>query len=129
MVTIKVTEGIKISVSTNYEVELSKPHQNAHIFSYTIRIENLSDYTVQLLRRRWEIRDSNADLKIVESDGVVGLQPIIEPLSVFEYQSGCNLRGEIGKMSGHYEMERIVDEKLFKVNIPEFSLIANYKAN
>lgn len=125
----KVTEGIKISVKTEYEPSLSKPLQNVHIFSYTVRIENHSDFTVKLLRRKWIIKDSNASPRIVEGDGVVGLQPTIAPLEMFEYQSHCNLNGEIGKMSGHYEMERSLDKSSFVVEIPEFNLTTNYMLN
>ena len=65
----------------------------------------------------------------VEGDGVVGQQPILEPGQSHEYISGCNLKTEIGKMKGTYLMERVVDGKHFKVNIPEFVMIVPYKNN
>jgi ApaG protein len=35
----------------------------------------------------------------------------------------------MGAMQGSYQMKRLVDEEIFDVKIPEFSLIAPYKLN
>ena len=68
-------------------------------------------------------------MKEVEGEGVIGQQPILEPGDSYQYVSGCNLKSGIGKMRGSYQMERIVDGKKMKVNIPEFLLIAPFKLN
>jgi ApaG protein len=65
----------------------------------------------------------------VEGEGVVGQQPVIEPGESHEYVSGCNLKSGLGKMYGHYTMERIVDGKQLKVNIPVFNMIVPFKLN
>ena len=98
-------------------------------FAYKIIIENNSEFTVKLLRRHWYIYDSNAVVREVEGEGVVGQQPVLEPGESHEYVSGCNLKTGIGKMRGTYTMERLVDGSLFTVNIPEFVLIVPYKLN
>ena len=81
------------------------------------------------MRRKWLIFDSNGTQREVEGEGVVGVQPIIEPGETYQYVSGCNLKTEIGSMKGHYEMLRLIDETMFNVDIPEFQLIVPYKLN
>lgn len=123
------TEGVKVSVLTEYQPEYSSPYQSHFVFSYRIRIENHSANTVQLQRRKWIIFDSNATIREIEGEGVVGLTPVLEPGESHEYISGCSLKSSIGKMTGSYVMERLVDGKKFRVMIPEFSLIAPFRLN
>lgn len=125
----KITDGIKISVDTLYQPEYSNPGGEHFMFAYQIRIDNLSDHTIQLLRRKWLIFDSNGTHREVEGEGVVGQQPIIDPGESHEYVSGCNLRTELGTMKGFYQMQRLIDGKLFDVNIPEFQLFCPFKMN
>ncbi|TAF66301.1 MAG: Co2+/Mg2+ efflux protein ApaG [Cytophagales bacterium] len=127
--TTQITDGVRVSVQTLFQPDYSSPRQSHFVFTYRIRIENSSAYTVQLLRRHWQIFDSNATSKEVEGEGVVGQQPVLEPGEVHEYVSGCNLRTGLGKMRGTYMMERIVDGHLFEVVIPEFTLIVPYLLN
>ncbi|MCU0443771.1 MAG: Co2+/Mg2+ efflux protein ApaG [Microscillaceae bacterium] len=121
--TTQITEGVKISVVTEYQADYSSPRQNHYVFSYRITIENVSNHTVQLLRRHWFIHDVHCTVKEVEGEGVVGKQPVLEPGEIYQYVSGCNLQTGIGKMYGTYLMERVYDGKLFRVVIPEFVLI------
>lgn len=125
----KITEGVKVSVETIYQPEYSNPTNEHYMFAYRVTIENLSEYTVQLLNRHWLIFDSNGDHRDVEGEGVVGEQPIIEPGDNHEYVSGCNLKTDMGSMHGSYEMKRVVDGEQFHVNIPEFYLVAPYRLN
>jgi ApaG protein len=125
----KITDGVKISVETIYQPEYSNPANEHFMFAYRVNIENLTENSVQLLNRHWHIFDSNGTRREVEGEGVVGQQPIIEPGDNHEYVSGCNLKTDMGSMKGSYEMERIVDGVKFRVNIPEFYLIAPYKLN
>jgi ApaG protein len=125
----QITDGVKISVETIYQTEYSNPGNEHFMFAYKIYIENLSEFSVQLMRRHWYIFDSNGTHREVEGEGVVGQQPIIEPGNVHEYVSGCNLKTPLGSMKGTYQMRRIVDDEKFEANIPEFYLIAPYKMN
>lgn len=120
-----ITQGIKVSVETTYQAEFSSPHQHHFVFTYKVNIENNSSYTIQLLRRKWEIFDAGDSPKYVEGDGVVGLQPVLEPGQHHEYVSGCNLKSGLGKMKGLYVMEKLFDGKLIEVQIPEFQLISD----
>ncbi|MFN5069395.1 MAG: Co2+/Mg2+ efflux protein ApaG [Bacteroidota bacterium] len=125
----KITNGVKISVETFYQPEYSQPLNNEFMFAYRITISNESEYTVKLLRRNWVVFDSNGVVREVEGDGVVGQQPVIEPGESHQYVSGSHLRTEMGKMKGYYTMERLIDGKLFKVEIPEFPLLVPFKMN
>ncbi len=124
-----ITQDVKISVETIYQDEHSNPANEHYMFAYRIEIENLSDYSIQLMRRRWFIFDSNGSVREVEGEGVVGIQPVIEPGKNYAYVSGCNLKTDIGSMKGHYTMTRLVDDTPFMVDIPEFQLIVPYKLN
>lgn len=125
----EVTEGVKVSVVTEYQPDYSNPRQSHFVFTYKVIIENRSENTVKLLRRHWNIFDSNGVVREVEGEGVVGQQPILEPGEIHEYVSGCNLRTNLGKMAGTYLMERVLDGRQFRVMIPEFTLIVPYRLN
>ena len=123
------TQGVKVTVTTNYLPDYSSPGQQHFVFASKINIQNNSEFTVKLLRRHWFIHDSNGVVREVEGEGVVGQQPVLEPGESHEYVSGCNLKSGIGKMRGTYLMERLVDGKQINVIIPEFVLIVPYKLN
>ena len=125
----EITEGVQVSVVTEYQPEYSSPVQLHYVFTYKIRIENRSEFTVQLLRRHWFIYDANGSLREVEGEGVVGQQPVLEPGESHEYVSGCNLKTGIGKMRGTYLMERVVDGKQFDAKVPEFMMVVPYRLN
>jgi ApaG protein len=123
------THNIEISVDVKYWSQQSMPRENHYFFVYFITIENKGDTSVQLLKRHWDIADSNSEKRTVEGEGVVGETPVIEPGEKFEYNSGCNLMTEIGTMSGFYTMQRLVDNQLFNVTIPKFDMVVPAKLN
>ena len=125
----KISEGITISVETYYQPDYSNPVNSEFMFAYRITIENNNPFPVKLLRRHWHIYDSNGSLREVEGEGVVGVQPQINPADSYQYVSGCNLRSEIGKMHGTYLMENINTNKSFDVMIPAFEMCAPFKLN
>ena len=125
----QISEGIKISVETYYQPDYSNPVNNEFMFAYKITIENNNKFPVKLLSRHWYIYDSNGSLREVEGEGVVGVQPQINPAESYQYISGCNLRTEIGKMHGTYLMENINNKKTFTVAIPSFQMSTPFKLN
>lgn len=124
-----ITEGISITVETYYNNEQSNPLLNEHAFAYKVSIDNFSNFPIKLLRRHWQIFDSNATHREVEGEGVVGQQPILEPGESFQYMSGVSIRTEMGRMLGKYQMENMLNKKMFSINIPEFELVAPHKLN
>lgn len=124
-----ITQGIKISVEPFYLPQESMPVQHRYVFAYRITIENLSQETVQLLRRHWHIVESNGIKKEVEGEGVVGEQPVLGPEERFQYTSWCPLMTDTGKMYGTFLMIRKSDEQQFRVEIPAFRLYPPFKMN
>ena len=118
----KSTDGITVSVQTRFFEEMSDVQQQVYIYAYKISIVNNKQVPVKLLFRKWTIFDSVGTYKIVEGEGVVGEQPIIEPGASYTYSSICNLQSEVGAMRGYYTMEILFDKTLFKVQIPNFEL-------
>ena len=117
----KITDGIQVKVESLYLDSHSEPEENHYVYSYRIIIKNLSQRTVQLLRRHWIITDSNGEVNEVKGDGVVGEKPILEPDDEYEYSSGSHLNSPMGTMHGYYYMK--TNEGIeFKVTIPCFTL-------
>ncbi len=125
----KISEGIEVSIETFYQKDYSNPLQNEYMFAYRITIENHNSFPVKLLKRYWEVYDSNSEFRVVEGEGVVGVQPLIRPGQNYQYVSGCHLKSELGKMQGHYTMENIDTKDLIHVNIPSFKMAAPVKLN
>ncbi len=125
----KISSGVEITVETFYQSDYSNPLNHEFMFAYRITIENHNGFAVKLLRRHWFIFDSNGDKREVEGEGVVGVQPVLEPNERYQYVSGCNLRSEMGKMSGTYLMENLNDKSTFRVKIPAFQMIVPFKGN
>ncbi len=125
----QITEGVRISVETGYEERYSDVDNANFVFTYRITIENTNDFPVQLLSRHWDIFDSNGELTTVDGEGVVGKQPLLHPGEYYNYESACNLKTTIGRMSGYYNMVRVPDNKKLRVEIPEFELAVPFMLN
>lgn len=124
-----ISEGVEVSVETFYQPDYSNPVQSEFMFAYRITLENHNAFPVKLLRRNWMIFDSNGSRREVEGEGVVGVQPTIQPGETYQYVSGCNLRSEMGKMKGNYQMENLNTKTNFDVEIPSFEMIVPMKYN
>lgn len=123
------TYGIKVIVETEYIDVQSDPAGGQYFFAYRIQIKNNSDYTVQLMRRKWFITDVSFETREVEGEGVVGRQPVLQPGESHTYMSGCQLQSEIGKMWGYYTLERQITSDLIDVEIPIFELVVPWLKN
>lgn len=125
----KISAGIEVSIETFYQPDYSNPLNREFMFAYRITLHNHNPFTVQLHRRHWFIIDSNGATREVEGEGVVGVQPTLQPGEKYQYVSGCNLQTEMGKMYGTYLMENLENKTFFEVNIPEFEMEAPFKLN
>jgi ApaG protein len=123
------THNIEVSVEAKYWHEQSAPAENHYFFVYFITIENHSDKTVQLQKRHWDIFDSIGDTRIVDGDGVVGENPVLMPGQRYGYNSGCNLKSELGYMEGYYTFEDLLTKATFNIVIPRFELVVPAKWN
>jgi ApaG protein len=117
----RMSEGIRITVRPTFSVDHSEPRRSYYVFIYQIRIENVGTETAQLLWRHWYIHDPVAGDQEVEGAGVVGVQPLLEPGEVHEYESYCVLRSPHGRMEGYYDFVR-ADGSAFRAEIPRFEL-------
>jgi len=127
--TSQISQGIKISVETFFQPEYSNSETGEFMFAYRITIENNNAFPVKLLRRHWHIHDAAGNKREVEGEGVVGIQPQINPGDNYQYISGCNLRTEMGKMFGTYLMQNIANKSEFDVTIPSFEMTVPFKLN
>lgn len=130
MQTSATTNEIRISVETSYQLP-SHNSRNEEFFAYRITIENLSNRTVQLMRRHWYIIDADGSGREVEGEGVVGQQPILHPNESHQYISGCTFITPIGKMYGTFTMRQLntPNPETFKVDIPVFLMVVPFKLN
>jgi ApaG protein len=125
----QVTQGIKISVETNFEGTFYKNYKVNFAFGYKVTIENQSKDSVQLNSRHWEILDALNNIEIVEGEGVIGKKPVLKPGESHIYSSGCLLSSPFGAMQGYYNMVNFTTTKKFKVSIPTFKLSAAFAMN
>ena len=125
----QVTQGIKISVKTEFDGTFYKNRKMQYAFAYNITIENQGKDVVQLTSRRWEIKDSLNNTEIVEGEGVIGQKPVLKPGERHSYTSGCLLFSPFGAMKGHYNMVNLATTRKFRVSIPLFNLSAPFSMN
>lgn len=112
---------ISVQVQSVYIESQSSPDEERYVFAYTITLRNLGRTPVQLLKRYWLITNGNGRETEVQGEGVVGVQPHIEPGGEYQYTCGAVIETPMGTMQGHYEM---IDAqgKAFRVAIPVFRL-------
>ena len=100
----ETTRDITVRVASFYLEDQSEPDEGRYVWAYRVTIENTGRETVQLLRRTWRITDARGRTHLIEGEGVVGEQPVLEPGESFEYTSGTPLDTPSGFMSGKYHM-------------------------
>jgi ApaG protein len=120
-VSTAVTDGIEVSVQSEFRPDRSAPAQARYLFTYTVRILNGGTGSARLLSRHWIITDARGEREEVTGDGVVGQQPHLAPGQSFQYTSFCVLRTPLGQMRGTYTMLRD-DGKTFRAEIAPFGL-------
>ena len=120
----ETSHDIRVVVKPTFMQSESDVVNQKYVFVYFITIENMGDTPVKLLRRHWNIEDSNGESQEVSGEGVIGRQPVIEPGKAHHYNSYSVLKSMSGTMEGYYEMQRGRAEggELLHVNIPKFWL-------
>ena len=116
-----LTQGILVTVESEYIPERSSVSSRQFAFAYTVRIANQGPAAAQLRSRHWIIADANGTVQEVNGDGVVGKQPLLQPGQHFEYTSWCVIATSSGTMSGTYSMAR-PDGDVFDAEIAPFRL-------
>jgi len=121
---VHTTESVRVEATPCYLPNHSDPNAGRYIFGYLVRITNEGDEPVQLLGRHWIITDANGETHEVQGEGVIGVQPTIEPGGAHEYTSFCPLGTEWGTMEGTYLMVR-ADGSAFDARVARFYLVAD----
>jgi ApaG protein len=116
-----LTQGILVTVRSEYIPERSSVSSRQFAFAYTVRIANQGDEPAQLKSRHWIITDANGNVQEVRGEGVVGEQPLLRPGQHFEYTSWCVIATSSGSMRGTYHMVR-PDGDAFDAEIAPFRL-------
>ena len=124
-----ILKDIDISTEAFFLDNKSNIEKSIYFFMYKIFISNKTNKTIQLISRHWDICDANGNIDIIEGEGVIGEQPLMNPSDSFEYNSFCPLKTEFGKMSGFYIFKEVETGNLFKAIIPEFSLVVPSRIN
>jgi ApaG protein len=125
----KITSNIKVSVVPEYDAKNSYPSENRHVFKYYITIENVGDFPIKILKRKWLIFDTSFGFTEVVGDGVIGLTPEINPNDNFTYFSNVMLRSGIGNMTGKYLVKNLNTNENFEIDIPLFNLVSEVLSN
>ncbi len=127
-VSTAITQGIRVTVRSEYLPDRSSPTQRTYVFAYTVTIANEGTAPAQLRSRHWIITDGDSNVQEVKGDGVVGAQPLLRPGQSFEYTSHCALRTPRGTMRGTYQMVRD-DGARFDATVAPFSLALPHSLN
>jgi ApaG protein len=120
-VSTATTDGIEVSVASEFRPDRSTPAQGRYLFTYTVRIVNLGSSPARLVSRHWIITDARGEREEVRGEGVIGQQPHLAPGQSFQYTSFCVLRTPLGQMLGTYTMSRD-DGTRFEAAIAPFAL-------
>lgn len=120
--TTALTAGVFVKVSTQFRADVSLVGDSIFFFNYRIDIENRNAFAIQLVHRDWFIFDSLNPTSHVSGEGVVGQLPVLEPGETYQYTSGCELRSDIGSMTGFYTFRNMETGEMFKADIPVFQL-------
>jgi len=99
-----VTNGILVTVRSQYIPERSSISGKQYAFAYTVKIANQGPVTTRLESRHWIITDAVGHVEEVRGPGVVGVQPRLRPGEAFEYTSWCVIATPSGEMRGSYQM-------------------------
>ena len=117
------THGVRVQVTSSYDMVGSVPRGSQYLFRYQVRISNGRADTVRVLSRSWVIFTPNGRTERVSGPGVVGVTPTLGPGELFEYESVCPLTTPVGSMQGTLHLVTAGGEHLDVVVAP-FTLAA-----
>ncbi len=129
MMNTAISEGVQVTVYTQFRPDLSQDDQGRFFFNYRIEITNNNNFKIQLLHRDWYIFDSLKEATFVSGEGVVGEQPFLTPGEHFVYTSGVELISDVGYMKGFYTFKNLGTDSFFQVHVPVFQLITPRRLN
>ena len=126
---VALTSGVRVSVQPKFLPQHSGGQNGRWVFGYDIEIRNESEREIKLVSRYWKIVDADGTEHEVRGDGVVGVQPSIEPGEAFDYASFCPLETPWGTMEGSYRVLCGASGEMFDVQVARFYLVADEDAD
>jgi ApaG protein len=123
--TIKPQEVFAVAGHVQYLPEYADPESGLFVWSYTVRFANLGGQAVQLIGRKWLIRDGDGKVQDVLAASVGGQQPTLQPGDTYAYESGVPLSTPRGDMIGAFGFRRangtplIIETRRFELPAPE----------
>ena len=103
-----------------YMPSLDAPPDKPHPFVYFVSIFNDSPIAVTLRGRKWVVVERGGETTVVEGEGIVGQQPVIESGEHFSYNSYHVVGGE-ALVRGAFFVESAAGAWGY-TRIPEFQL-------
>lgn len=117
------TRDIAVTVRPIYLDEPSDFLKRKFTFGYAVSIENAGSAKVQLLRRRWVIREQDGSRQDLEGDAELAGHPVIAPGEAHVHDGSCTIASFNGIVEGNYLVQRD-DGDQFRVPVPSFHLHA-----
>jgi ApaG protein len=119
-----ITNGIRISVSYQYQNRYSDEDKQDHVFFYKISVKNCSLQKVKLLSQYRELVDSIQMSVSKKHNDPNWEQPDILPGQTLTYDCACSLESPIGKLKGHLEIAFLGPGEVINAQIPETEFYA-----
>jgi ApaG protein len=115
-------ENLRVSIDhVVFSDQVGDPPLRPYGFVYFITIHNESPYRIQLLARKWIVKEGNGNIVVVEGEGIVGEKPILQSGEGFSYNS-CHVVASNAVASGAFYGMMLKTKKFIMVEIPEFKL-------
>lgn len=126
---LHLQNGIEISHSAEFVARIKTQYGPVYIFNHHIQFRNLNPFPVLLTHRHWEIRDLHLQCSELTGEGFKGNVPLILPESTYTDSTLLHFRSFVGKIRGHYTLMSSENSQLYKIEFPEYQLIANHILN
>lgn len=113
-----------ISVNAQSWLVAHKAVQLRHYwqYGYSLTFQNTAEEPLQLVRKAWTVQDLTGCSRHRESQGLLGLQPIIEPSGSLSCKTAITLSSIKGSMQGHFELRGLKSGHIIKAMVPAFAL-------
>lgn len=121
---LKTTNKITVSVEPFFLIR-QKVEKDQYVWGYKVLIQNNTDTSILIKSRNWSIIDIYGNIKIMNTDGIMGESPLILEGNSYEYMNGLSLAHAGGFVFGQYVCASINMNNIV-VDIPEFPIISPF---
>lgn len=119
-----ITSGVRVRVRPKYLPQHSGGERGKWVFGYDVEFTNESEREIKIVSREWLIVDADGEKHDVRGEGVVGVQPTIDPGEMFEYASFCPLETPWGTMEGCFHAICGESGELIEIRAARFYLVS-----